>query len=579
MLQAQVTTNGGSGLALTYPDLNTAITALNGSAITSPVVITLTGNETAPAGGYVITAEGTAVNTITIQGTSSTITASAALIAGALNDGIFKIVGGDFITLTGFTMQENAANTVTAAATNNMTEWGVALLYTTATNNTQNIRIIGNTIALGVTYQNAFGIYANATHTATAVSVAATATGVTGGYNGLEVRGNTISNVNLGIVVVGPTAAADHTDGVSIGGPSLADGNTITYGLIGTFSTFVNVSGTVNGILIRNAKNVVVRNNSLTSNGTVTGGTLNGIQFQQFSNVPTGTFTQNVSNNTFNLRANAVASAVLGVNQPVGSASATSTFICDNNDFNGLGHTIAAPTGAVTGIILTSTHQTNSISGNRFNNLTVTTTGNFVFISNSITTPLGGSQVINNNQIVGTFAKTGAGGAVTIFTTGSLTASGRTIAFTNNNFSNITLTGATTMNGVNLNDGNTSTDGPLKTVTGNTFNNWSCGTNAVQGMLVGYAGNNSASVVENNVFSNITGQGNVVGVNLNNSGNVDFRNNQIFNLSSTGAGTAVTVTGVSAGTGNLFARIQRNKIYGLSANNATNTTTDRKSVV
>src|SRR6185295_16856236 len=84
-----VTTNGGSGLATTYSSLFDAINALNATTMTSPVIITLNGNETAPAGGYVITqGGGSAANPITIQGNGSTITASAALAAGALNDAI-----------------------------------------------------------------------------------------------------------------------------------------------------------------------------------------------------------------------------------------------------------------------------------------------------------------------------------------------------------------------------------------------------------------------------------------------------------------------------------------------------------
>ncbi|MBL0102454.1 MAG: hypothetical protein IPP51_00955 [Bacteroidetes bacterium] len=70
---AQVTTNSGSGLAPTYTSLADAITALNAATITGPVTITLTGNETAPAGGYSITATGTSTNTIVISGSSSTI--------------------------------------------------------------------------------------------------------------------------------------------------------------------------------------------------------------------------------------------------------------------------------------------------------------------------------------------------------------------------------------------------------------------------------------------------------------------------------------------------------------------------
>ena len=70
-VQAQVTTNSGSGLNATYPDLVTAITALNGATLSSPVTITLTGNETAPAGGFAITATGTAANPISIKGITS----------------------------------------------------------------------------------------------------------------------------------------------------------------------------------------------------------------------------------------------------------------------------------------------------------------------------------------------------------------------------------------------------------------------------------------------------------------------------------------------------------------------------
>ena len=87
--QAQTTTNGGSGLATNYPDLATAIAALNVATITSPIIITLTGNETAPAGGYAITATGDVTNTISIKGVTSTITASAAHTAGLLTDSLF----------------------------------------------------------------------------------------------------------------------------------------------------------------------------------------------------------------------------------------------------------------------------------------------------------------------------------------------------------------------------------------------------------------------------------------------------------------------------------------------------------
>ena len=211
-----------------YATLAAAITDLNTQGVGAGGVTLnlLAGNpETAPAGGYVIGDTGSLVLTTTsmsspviIQGNANTITASDAQTVGNLNDAIFKLIGADWVTITGFAMQENAANTVTTAASNNMTEWGVALLYVTTTDGAQNNTISNNTITLNRTYQNTFGIYSNSTHSATAVTVSATATGAAGGNSGLKIYGNNISNVNLGITVVGPTAAVDNNDPLDIGG-------------------------------------------------------------------------------------------------------------------------------------------------------------------------------------------------------------------------------------------------------------------------------------------------------------------------------------------------------------------------
>ena len=205
-----------------YPDLAAAVTDLNAQGVGAGGVTlnVLAGNpQSAPAGGYSIaTTTASAANPVTLNCNGNTLTASAALTAGALNDAIVKIIGTDSVTVTNCTMLENAANTTTTAASNNMTEWGIAILYATATDNAQNVTLQGNTIDLNRTYQNTFGIYANATHSATAVTTSATATGAAGGNSGLKVYGNQVTDVNNGIVVVGPTAAADHNDGVEIGG-------------------------------------------------------------------------------------------------------------------------------------------------------------------------------------------------------------------------------------------------------------------------------------------------------------------------------------------------------------------------
>ena len=152
--QVTVTVTGESNttpaLNASYSSLASAITALNSvTAFSGPVVLTCaTGTETAPAGGYAINFTGATSSTnnviITTAGTV-TITAPNPQTSGSLTDAIFKIIGSDWVTISGFTMLENASNTTTTPS-NNMTEWGVALLNATASNGAQNCTIQNNII-------------------------------------------------------------------------------------------------------------------------------------------------------------------------------------------------------------------------------------------------------------------------------------------------------------------------------------------------------------------------------------------------------------------------------------------------
>lgn len=569
--QFAVTTNSSSGLSATYPSLADAITALNGATITAPVVITCpAGNETNPAGGYSITATGTLTNTIIIQGAGATsvITApSPAGTAGNLNDAIFKIIGGDYITIQGFSMNENAANTVTAAATNTMVEWGVALLYATTTNGAQNCSIQNNSIILNRTYQNTFGIYSNSTHSATAPTTSATATTAAGGNSGLKIYSNTVSNVNQGIVIVGPTAAADYNTGIDIGGTSISQANTITnFGTTGTFSGYANVSGSVNGILVRNSIGFNISFNSLTSSvGGVTSGTLRGIFNVSASNTPTGTFTNNINNNTIALTYGVSSGAMQGITVEATNATTTSTLNINNNNFTSLTASLSSSV-TITAISSVAPHLTISISGNTFTNITTNTTGSFTFFGHSYTMPASGSQTLNNNSIVTSFNKTGAGGTVTISTSGASSPNSSTHTFTNNNFSNITVTGATAITGVTNSDGSGSSAN--RTVTGNTFNNWTGGTSAITCMNYSYIG--TTSNYNTNSFTNITGQGSITGLNINATFNggtpLNISSNTINNLTSTGTGG--TVVGINCSNTSTTVNINNNAIGTLASTGA-----------
>lgn len=547
-----------------YADLAAAIADLNtqGVGVGGVTFNLVAGNpQTAPAGGYVIGGAGSAVlttasaaNPIVFNGGSNTITAPTPQTSGNLNDGIFKLIGADWVTISGFTMSENAANTTTAAGTNNMTEWGVALLYVTATDGAQNNTIQNNTIDLDRTYQNTFGIYSNSTHTAASISTSATATGAAGGNDNLKVYTNNITDVNNGIVHVGPTAAADHNTTVDIGGVAAGTGNNITnYGTTGTFSGYANVSGTVNGILVRNTRNFNISFNTVnSSNGGVTVGTLNGIQIPAASNPPTGTLTQTINNNAISLRAGAAGSGMNGINMPSGSVNATTTNSINNNDFNTFGHTVAGTAG-ITFISHSGNPLVQNMNGNTFTGLSVNTTGTITFFSFAPTMIATASFSLSTNIIVGNFIRTGAG-TTTVWSSNASSVAGSTHTITNNNFSNFTLTGASAFTGISDTDGPGS-GGPTKNVNGNTFNNIVTGAGTVIPMSVNFSGANSN--VNNNSISNITSGNSLTALTLGSSNltGMTSSGNSIFGLNS--AGTAVTAISV-AGIG---ATVSKNKIY------------------
>ncbi|MBK8427687.1 MAG: hypothetical protein IPL27_17700 [Lewinellaceae bacterium] len=443
----------------------------------------------------------------------------------------------------------------------------MALLYATSTNGAQNCTIQNNTISLNRVYQNTFGIYSNSTHTATSVTTLATATTAAGGNSGLKIYGNAISNVNQGIAIVGPTAAADHNDGLEIGGTA-PNANTITnYGTTGTFSGYANVSATVYGILVRNTKNYTVSFNSITSSSSasgVTSGTLRGIFVPAASNQPTGTFTNNINNNTLAITSHVLAGTINGISVETTTSSITSTTNINNNNFTALNHTIAAATGSITAILQagssTAGPLNHNINNNTFTNITSSSTGSFTFISSNWTRPTNGVGNINNNSIVTAFNKTGAGGTVTLYF--SFGTSGATVneSNTGNNFSNITVTGATTIAGWASTDGGSL----IKTVTNNTFSNWIGGTSAITGLDVSFSG---SATVSGNLVSSITSAGAITGI-TSSSGTQTFSQNTVHTLSSTGASA---VTGISSTTGGTTQIFSKNKIYNLEANNASGT--------
>ena len=561
---ANVNTNSGSGLAPTYVSLSAAISALNAATITSPIIISLNTAELAPVGGYVITAQGSATNTILIQGNLNSVTANAGLTVGALNDAIFKLLGADYITIRDFIMVENADNTInTAAAINNMTEWGIALLYATSTNGAQNNTIQDNVISLNRTYTNTFGIYSNSTHTDSAPNIAATATTMAGNNTGLNIFGNSISDVNVGIVVVGPTSASNYNQTLTIGSFGLGN-KIVNYGTGDQLSTYANVSASGYGILVRNTANYTISDNNLQSppGGYTSTTTLRGIYVPAFSETPIGVLNQVVDNNSILLQPGASVE-ITCIHVEASTSNAASALSISNNDFSNVTHTVAS-TAAINFIINAVPVLTTAINNNTFSHLSVSTTGAVNFIANSVTRPAGSVCDVNNNSIVTAFNKTGGAGAVSFYESNSLTLATSTENNIGNNFSNITLTGTASISGWLSGDGTTILPyGPSKNISNNTFANIVGGTGPITIMSTSYSNANGNSIVANNTISNVVGGGAVIGI-TSFQGKQLFSNNTISGLSTTGSSI---VNGISI-TGGSNQNLLKNKIGNLEANNA-----------
>ncbi len=624
-------------LASAVSDLNTQ--GVGAGGVTLNVVAA--NPQTASAGGYVIGGAGSLVlttsgmaNPVTIQGNNNIVTASASQTVGSLTDAIFKLVGADYVTITGFNMQEDAANTVTTAASNTMTEMAVALFYVSLTDGSQNNTIQGNTISLNRTYQNSFGVYSNTRHSSTVITASAEVTSSTGANSFNKIYANTISNVNYGVVFIGAGSGLSIDIGNDIGGSSLATGNTITnWGGIGVGpSGYLSLTGNNYCIFINQQINDNVSFNTIVSAaGTSAGITMGGILKNYTAGQPLGTITTNINNNVVTVTTAPTTGGVVGINSQGLTSLSTATINMNNNQV--LNCTITgstATTASLTGITNLSgpglLNMNNNIVRGFINSSSAVTTGAFTGISNSgavvntanfntnaignasgsaytlsgastgAVTGIGSSGIsatcaltMNNNNFQG-FNYTVE--AASSFKCINLTGAVLSETITNNNFNNITINSSASILGFLISATNTT---PTVTITGNfvttQFNNVTAtgGANCIAVSCNGSATATGSSTLSNNNFSNITFRtttsfggviywlnGNVAG----STHNLTISNNTVANVINNGTATTASLYGLFAGFGNTN-NISNNSFSGLAgtaqviglltSNNSTNT--------
>ena len=591
-----------------FDKISSAVNYINTYGVSGPgaVIFNITPGytETAPVGGYNITATGTATNSIVFQrngpGNKPVITAGLQ-VAGSNNDGIFKIVGGDYITIKDLLLRENPANTATAAgATNTMTEWAVAMLYASTTNGPNNNTIQDDSISLNKSYPNSFGIYSNLRHNATAVATNADITNATSGSN--KIYSNAISNVNVPLFFLSAGVMSAAND---IGGSSVATANSITDWGSNTAANAGNlmfgVTSTATGIYAANQTGLNISWNNISNATGIDAGAagLHGILNDFVGSAPTGTFTNSITNNTISLNSSGTTGIFEAISQSNTVASTAVPGFTLNINNNAISSTLngVASASSISAIANAFPSGVLSISDNIFRgNASSATTGGFSGIVNSAAVAT--TITVNNNQFgdVATDAVhfsaatngTVSGIRVTnAAATANLTINGNsftrfvhTVAGTsphnyisvsagqlnaesinNNTFSNITTNSTGDLNAIvgSLNASN-------KSINGNSFISLACGPNI---KLIETGGGTTTCTINNNNIGNnmansITGSGTIFGilVNLDGLGVPTLSANNITGLSSTGG----NVSGIRLGRG---ATITGNTISLLTSSAAT----------
>ena len=558
---AQVTTNEGSGLAPTYTSLAAAITALNSATITNSVIITLSGNETAPAGGYSITQlGGTVSNTIIIQGNSSTVTAYTPQVAGQKYDAIFKIIGGDYITIQNFTMLENSANTVATVASNTMTEFGVALFAASTTNGAQNNIIQNNIITLSsaTAYQNAIGVFSTCASSSTNGVQAAASIAGTNSNN--KIYGNTISGVAQGVYFIAPAQTATvFESGNDIGGSSGGTSNTITFGISNTVGDlgFTSYSGTnPAGIYFRNVVGNSARYNTINSVSTLNlacGGI-----FSANGTSPTGiTYSTIFSNNIITIT-NVGAVALTGID--FGSGLSTGTIAASNNTITINQNSTAANSAAIIGIKANYASATNTLNTNTITiNQNPTVAG---AVTSAVTgiTAAGIGTTVNVNSNILTFKEALPGGTAS-FGSGAITyisvaAASGTVNVNSNQFLTTGSTIRSTGNFIGITH-----EASISVGTTINLNTFTIDRVAASGTVYGTYETTTPSPVSNTITNNTLTFTNLAGTTTaypiyslggaSATGTVKAINGNTINVSGTNTGTDIGIqTGYSYGTMN-----------------------------
>lgn len=526
-------------------------------------------------GVIAMTATGTMANPIVIQkfggGANPVITSYTGGVGTpgtAVQDGIFALVGSDYVLIDGIDLVENVANTTNPSTM----EYGYGLFKASGTdgcqynlirNCTVTLNRVNNAGGTAPSFDGSRGInIVNALITAQTTAVTVSASSGSNSFNLLYL--NTIQNVNIGIALSGFAAASPFTmgdTGNDVGGSSLATANSIV-----NFGGAAGATNPAAGVRTLNQWTLNVSYNTINNNtgaGVNHPSTLRGILIGAAASA-----NATINSNTVTLVSGATTSLMEGISNASGSTAAGNTVAIGNNMVN-----LAYPTatsGATTGIANTGTAATVNINGNTITNVAslplfqnvIAGTGTFIGISGGNPATL---LTITNNTIQNfarTSATTGTTRGIVLGTSPTQTANGNTVE--NIVFSTPSSTGSI--------DGIYSLlSASAVNITNNIVRNLSTPTT---GTITGIRENTVAgikTITGNQVYGFSTTSGGAGGASFNgiftSVGTVTIQNNTIYNLVSSGTtgGTGGTISGINT-SGSTATTIAANKIYDLASN-------------
>lgn len=591
--------NGSYTIPGSYATISAAVTALNTSGVSGPVVFNVAAGHTETSANITLTnTTPNSTNTVTFQksgaGANPLITAAAG--TSTTLDGIIKFGGTDYVTFDGIDVRDPITNTTTTT----QMEWGYAVLKASATDASQNIIIRNCVINVNThttIYTNTKGIYTGNHLTTSTTSLVITA--ASGTISNCQFYSNTINTAYVGIELNGYNAASPYTLYDQNNDVGVAGGNTI--------NSFGGSTTTAYGVYAIYQNDLEIENNTIVGGSHATflhTSTLYGIFLS------TGTNSNaDLHNNTVTLTSNSTTSTTYGIANSMGSTGTTNTINMTNNTVqNCVWSTVTS--GQMYLIYQSASAYNVNVTGNTVNNFTAgngTTTstgtigGIYTFGGN---TTAGSQWIIANNTVTNISRSQSLAGIGTTYLIYN-SSTGRTFKVYNNNV-NTCSNNSTTGVFAGLYFSGSASDSLA--IYSNTIHTLTKGTGTTTGALYGiYASQSSpvANTYNNTVYglstTPTTSTNATYGYYNNGSGTTteNFVNNTFYNFSSNGTGLVYgalcqtggtpnksinsnTIYNITAGTGaaggqaagmqvgyTLTASIFKNKIYNIASYNAT----------